>query len=52
MKGLAEAPSLPTAPEVVKAIFDAVEVRINSLPTTKEKIREATVVYFLRHRLA
>jgi CO/xanthine dehydrogenase Mo-binding subunit len=41
LKGLAEAPSLPTAPAILNAVYDAVGVRISSLPATKEKVLEA-----------
>ncbi len=40
-KGLAEAPSLATAPAITNAIYDAVGVRVFSLPAAKEKIRQA-----------
>lgn len=40
-KGFAEAPSLATAPAIVNAIYDALGVRITSLPANKKKIRAA-----------
>ncbi len=40
-KGFAEAPSLATAPAILNAIYDAVGVRITSLPADKKKIRAA-----------
>lgn len=40
-KGFSETPMIPVAPAITNAIFDAVGVRINSLPATAEKIREA-----------
>lgn len=40
-KGLAEAPSLATAPAVANAIFDAVGVRMRDLPMTPKRIKEA-----------
>jgi len=40
-KGFAEAPSLATAPAIVNAIYDAVGVRIHSLPATRQKILQA-----------
>jgi CO/xanthine dehydrogenase Mo-binding subunit/aerobic-type carbon monoxide dehydrogenase small subunit (CoxS/CutS family) len=40
-KGLAEAPSLATAPAVANAIFDAVGVRMRDLPMTPERIKAA-----------
>lgn len=40
-KGFAEAPSLATAPAIVNAIYDAVGVRITSLPADKKKIKAA-----------
>jgi CO/xanthine dehydrogenase Mo-binding subunit/aerobic-type carbon monoxide dehydrogenase small subunit (CoxS/CutS family) len=41
LKGLAETPSLPTAPAVLNAVYDATGVRINSLPATREKVKSA-----------
>jgi CO/xanthine dehydrogenase Mo-binding subunit len=40
-KGFAEAPSLATAPAILNAIYDAVGVRITSLPADKKKVRAA-----------
>lgn len=40
-KGMGEVPINPTAPAIMNAIYDAVGVRINSLPATKEKVLEA-----------
>jgi CO/xanthine dehydrogenase Mo-binding subunit len=40
-KGFAEAPSLATAPAIVNAIYDAVGVRITSLPADKKKVKLA-----------
>ncbi len=40
-KGFAEAPSLATAPAILNAIYDALGVRITSLPADKKKIRAA-----------
>jgi CO/xanthine dehydrogenase Mo-binding subunit len=40
-KGIAEAPIIPTAPAIANAIYDAIRVRIKSLPITPEKILEA-----------
>ena len=40
-KGFAEAPSLATAAAIVNAIYDAVGVRIHSLPAKKEKVLAA-----------
>jgi aldehyde oxidoreductase len=37
-KGFAEAPSLATAPAIVNAIYDALGVRIHSLPATPQKV--------------
>ena len=42
-KGLAEAPSLATAPAIANAIFDAVGVRMRDLPMTPERIKAALV---------
>ena len=41
LKGFAEAPSLATAPAILNAIYDAVGVRITSLPATREKVLQA-----------
>jgi len=40
-KGIGEAPIIPTAPAIANAVWDAVGVRIKSLPITAEKVREA-----------
>ena len=40
-KGVAEAGMIPTAAAVANAIYDAVGVRIKSLPITPEKILRA-----------
>mgnify|MGYP001610531846 CR=1 FL=1 len=40
-KGFAEAPSLATAPAILNAIYDAVGIRITSLPADKQRIRVA-----------
>ena len=40
-KGFAEAPSLPTAPAILNAVYDAVGVRIRDLPADQKKILEA-----------
>ena len=40
-KGFAEAPSLATAPAILNAIYDAVSVRITSLPADKKKVKAA-----------
>ncbi len=40
-KGFAEAPSLATAPAILNAIFDAVGVRITSLPADKQRVKAA-----------
>lgn len=37
-KGFAEAPSLPTAPAILNAVYDAVGVRIRDLPADRKKI--------------
>ncbi|SFG47529.1 purine hydroxylase beta subunit apoprotein [Desulfotomaculum arcticum] len=37
-KGLGEGPIIPTAPAIVNAVYDAIGVRITSLPITPEKI--------------
>jgi CO/xanthine dehydrogenase Mo-binding subunit/aerobic-type carbon monoxide dehydrogenase small subunit (CoxS/CutS family) len=41
VKGLAEAPSLATAPAVANAIYDAVGVRLKHLPMTPERVKTA-----------
>lgn len=40
-KGIAEAPIIPVAPAIANAIYDAVGVRIKSLPITPARIVEA-----------
>jgi CO/xanthine dehydrogenase Mo-binding subunit len=40
-KSFAEAPSLATAPAIVNAIYDALGVRITSLPADKKKVLQA-----------
>jgi CO/xanthine dehydrogenase Mo-binding subunit len=40
-KGFAEAPSLATAPAIANAIYDAIGVRITSLPADRKKIKAA-----------
>ena len=41
LKGLAEAPSLATAPAIANAIYDAVGVRLQDLPMTPDRIKKA-----------
>jgi CO/xanthine dehydrogenase Mo-binding subunit len=40
-KCVGEPPSLPTAPAIINAIYNAVGVRIKDLPATPEKILQA-----------
>ena len=40
-KGIGEPAMVPTAPAIMNAIYDAVGVRIKSLPATPEKILNA-----------
>ena len=40
-KGVGEPTAVPTAAAIMNAIYDAVGVRITSLPATAEKIRTA-----------
>lgn len=40
-KGFAEAPSLPTAPAILNAVYDAVGIRIRDLPADKKIILDA-----------
>lgn len=40
-KGFAEGPSLATAPAIINAIYDAVGVRIQSLPADRKKVKAA-----------
>lgn len=40
-KGLGEGPIIPTAAAIVNAVYDAIGVRITSLPVTPEKILKA-----------
>ena len=41
VKGFAEAPSLATAPAIINAIYDALGVRITSLPADKKRVLQA-----------
>ena len=41
LKGLAEAPSLATAPAIANAIFNATGIRMRDLPISKEKLKGA-----------
>ncbi len=45
-KGMSEVALVPTAPAITNAIFDAIGVRIHSLPARPEKILEG-----LRHQV-
>ncbi len=40
-KGISEVATVPTAPAIVNAIYDAVKVRISSLPAKKERVLQA-----------
>ncbi len=40
-KGMGELPLNPTAPAIINAIYDAIGVRINNLPATRERIISA-----------
>jgi CO/xanthine dehydrogenase Mo-binding subunit len=40
-KGIGEPPTVPVAPAIANAVYDAVGVRINGLPITPEKILKA-----------
>jgi CO/xanthine dehydrogenase Mo-binding subunit len=39
-KGVGELPSIPTAPAICNAIFDATGVRVYALPAKAEEIRK------------
>jgi CO/xanthine dehydrogenase Mo-binding subunit len=41
VKGIGEPSMIPTAPAIINAIYDAVGVRIHSLPATPEKVLAA-----------
>lgn len=41
LKGFAEAPSLAAAPAILNAIYDAVGVRMTSLPATRDRVKQA-----------
>jgi CO/xanthine dehydrogenase Mo-binding subunit len=41
VKGIGEPAMIPTIPAIMNAIYDAVGVRITSLPATPEKVLEA-----------
>jgi CO/xanthine dehydrogenase Mo-binding subunit len=41
VKGIGEPAMVPTIPAIMNAIYDAVGVRITSLPATPEKVRGA-----------
>jgi CO/xanthine dehydrogenase Mo-binding subunit len=41
LKGLAEAPSLATAPAIANAIYDAVGARMQDLPMTPDRVKKA-----------
>lgn len=41
VKGIGEPAMVPTAPAIINAIYDAIGVRITSLPATPEKVLEA-----------
>ena len=42
-KGVGEITSIPTAPAIINAIHAATGVRINELPATRERVRQALV---------
>ncbi len=42
-KGIGEPAMLPTAPAILNAIYDAVGIRLNSLPATPEKVLDLLV---------
>jgi CO/xanthine dehydrogenase Mo-binding subunit len=39
-KGVGEPATIPTAPAIINAIYDAVRIRVTELPATAEKVRE------------
>ena len=40
-KGMGEMPTLPTAPAILNAIYDAVGVRLTRIPATPERVWRA-----------
>jgi CO/xanthine dehydrogenase Mo-binding subunit len=42
-KGIGELPSIPTAPAICNAIYNAVGVRVTRLPVKPEELKESDV---------
>ncbi len=51
-KGFAEAPSLPTPPAILNAVYDAVGIRIRTLPADRKKILGALKEKAAQEKLA
>jgi xanthine dehydrogenase molybdenum-binding subunit len=41
-KGISEGAAIPIAPAIANAIYDAIGIRLNSIPITPEKVLQAT----------
>jgi CO/xanthine dehydrogenase Mo-binding subunit len=52
VKGFAEGPSLATAPAILNAIYDAIGLRVTSLPANKDRVKSAIKSASLRQTAA